>query len=176
MALAPDGRIITGGDDGAVRIWDLKDPSGQPTILRGHRDQLTALAFAPDGRLVTGSKDGTVRVWDLEHAADRPLIVQAQQGWIWSLAFSADGRLVTGGNDGTARVWHLDLDQLIKKAQQHAGRNLTYQEWQQFFGQEPYRRTFPDLPDGAGAEEARQAAAEVHAGTPSAPSPAVRSR
>jgi WD40 repeat protein len=33
-------------------------------MLRGHEEQVWALAFAPDGRsLVTGSWDGTARVW-----------------------------------------------------------------------------------------------------------------
>jgi len=118
---------------------------------------IRALAFAPDGRLVTSSRDGTARLWDLEHPTDQPLVLPAHQGAIRSLAFTKDGRLVTGGDDGSAKVWHIELNNLIKKAEQIAGRNLTYLEWQQFFGQQPYRRTFPDLPDGTGVAEARQA-------------------
>jgi WD40 repeat protein len=36
------------------------------TSLRGHKDQIDAVAFSPDGKtLVSGSKDGTVRFWDV---------------------------------------------------------------------------------------------------------------
>ena len=48
------------------------------------------------------------------------------------------------------RVWDLDVDRLITLAEQVTGRNLSQKEWEQFFGQEPYRRTFPGLPDGEG--------------------------
>ncbi len=135
---------------------------------------IRALAFAPDGRLVTSSRDGTARLWDLEHPTDQPLVLPAHQGAIRSLAFTKDGRLVTGGSDGSAKVWQIDLNNLIKKAEQIAGRNLSHSEWQQFFVQEPYRRTFPDLPDGAGVAEAREA--QSGTGSATAPAPSAGSR
>lgn len=34
--------------------------------LRGHADEVSAVAFAPDGKLLaTASKDGTARLWDV---------------------------------------------------------------------------------------------------------------
>ncbi len=174
IALAPNGRIVAGGWDGNARVWDLEHPADPPLVLAGHEGMIQALAFAPDGRLVTGSDDGTARVWDLEHPTDQPLVLPAHQGAIRSLAFTKDGRLVTGGSDGSAKVWQIDLNNLIKKAEQIAGRNLTYWEWQQFFGQEPYRRTFPALPDGAGVAEAR--GAQSGTGSATAPAPSAGSR
>src|SRR5271157_4742570 len=66
LVFAPDGRLVTAGEDGTARVWDLKQPQAQPLVLRGHEGLITALVFAPDGRLVTAGEDGTARVWDLK--------------------------------------------------------------------------------------------------------------
>jgi WD40 repeat protein len=67
----PDGTpvIISGGDDGTVRVWRLADgtPVGEP--LRGHDGRVRAVAAGklPDGTpvIISGAGDGTVRVWRL---------------------------------------------------------------------------------------------------------------
>jgi hypothetical protein len=150
LAFAPDGRLITGSRDGTARVWDLEHPTAQPLVLRGHVAAIYALAFAPDGRLITGSRDGTARVWDLKNPTAQPLVLRGYKAAIYALAFAPDGRLAAGSRDEIARVWDLNPDRLMKLAQQVGGRNLSQKEWEQFFGQEPYRQTFPDLPHGEG--------------------------
>ena len=67
----PDGTpvIISGSDDGTVRVWRLADgaPVGEP--LHGHDGRVDAVAAGtlPDGTpvIVSGGDDGTVRVWRL---------------------------------------------------------------------------------------------------------------
>ena len=67
----PDGTpvIVSGGDDGTVRVWRLADgtPVGEP--LTGHDGAVKAVAVGalPDGTpvIVSGGGDGTVRVWRL---------------------------------------------------------------------------------------------------------------
>ena len=67
----PDGTpvIVSGGEDGTVRVWRLADgtPVGEP--LRGHDGGVRAVAAGalPDGTpvIVSGGADGTVRVWRL---------------------------------------------------------------------------------------------------------------
>jgi hypothetical protein len=67
----PDGTpvIVSGGDDGTVRVWRLADgtPVGEP--LRGHDSPVEAVAMGalPDGTpvVVSAGGDGTVRVWRL---------------------------------------------------------------------------------------------------------------
>ena len=51
VAISPDGRLIaTAESDRTVRVWDAStgEPVGSP--LRGHTDQVGAVAFSPDGR------------------------------------------------------------------------------------------------------------------------------
>jgi WD40 repeat protein len=67
FALSPDGRTIAvGAGDGSIRLHDLA--SGKELLrLRGHKDQITALAFSRDGKkLASGSLDTTVLVWDVQ--------------------------------------------------------------------------------------------------------------
>lgn len=62
------------------------------------------------------------------------------------MAFSPDGRWLVTVFSKSARLWQMQLDDLLNLARVTAGRNLTPQEWKQFFHGEPYHKTFPDLP------------------------------
>ena len=66
VAVAVDGtRVVSGGYDGTVRVWDLAT-GRQQAQLTGHHGPAMAVAVAADGtRAVSGGYDGTVRVWDL---------------------------------------------------------------------------------------------------------------
>jgi WD40 repeat protein len=65
----PESRwLATKGPDHTVIVSDLKapDPSANPTVLRGHQDDVRHIAVSPNDRwLATSSADGTVRLWDL---------------------------------------------------------------------------------------------------------------
>ena len=51
-----------------------------------------------------------------------------------------------------------------------ANRNFTWKEWRQYFPDEAYRPTFPDLPDGDGVAEARAAQEKARHTAPAAKS------
>jgi hypothetical protein len=71
VLLAPD-RLVSGGDDGSIRLWDL-DVGREVRQLRGHGSGVRSIAVSVDGRrILSGAQDGTVHVWDL---ARHPLAV-----------------------------------------------------------------------------------------------------
>ncbi|MBT5711428.1 hypothetical protein HOI71_10330, partial [Candidatus Poribacteria bacterium] len=67
VAFGADGRyLISGGADGTVWVWDMRDRTAAAT-LTGHVGPVRYVAFGADGRrFVSGSEDGTVREWVIE--------------------------------------------------------------------------------------------------------------
>ena len=64
VAVLPDGRVVSGGDDGRVLVWDPAEPGAGPVELGRHDGSVEAVAVLPDGRVVSGGDDGRVLVWD----------------------------------------------------------------------------------------------------------------
>jgi WD40 repeat protein len=70
VAIAPDGAwLASGGDDGAVRIWDPATGELRAALTDranlGRAGPVRALAIAPDGTwLACAYDDGAVRIWD----------------------------------------------------------------------------------------------------------------
>lgn len=101
----PDGRrIIAGGFDARVRIWNVEgeEPQELPA-LTGHNGWVQAVAISPDGnRLYSGDSWGRLSCWDI--AADAGKLVwsieDAHDGWLRDIQVSPDGsRLATCGRD-----------------------------------------------------------------------------
>ena len=108
-----DGRtvVVSGSDDGTVRVWDAATgaPVGDP--FTGHTDWVNAVAVGQlDGRtvVVSGSSDETVRVWDAATGAPVGDPFTGHTDWVNAVAVGQlDGRtvVVSGSSDGTVRVW-----------------------------------------------------------------------
>ncbi|GLW31910.1 hypothetical protein Areg01_48490 [Actinoplanes regularis] len=97
-------RIISGGEDGTVRVIDRYGV--EIAVVRAHPSWVTGCVVGPDRRtLITTGSDGTIRVWDLSRLAQET--VGGPVDWVNSCAVSGDA-LVGGGLDGAVRVWRTD--------------------------------------------------------------------
>ena len=59
-----EGLVVSGGGDGAVRLWDPRNPGDPGRELGRHDGAVSAVAVTGDGLVVSGGEDGTVRLWD----------------------------------------------------------------------------------------------------------------
>ena len=113
VAYSPDGRTIAAAtQDRAIHLIDART-SLQRKVLRGHQDQVLALAYAPDGsKLASASWAGLIKIWDLRSGATKNL--RGHRGAVWSLAFAAGGQqLASGGQDRTVQVWDLTSNEQV---------------------------------------------------------------
>jgi cytochrome c len=107
VAIAPDGRVITSGEDGKIAVWQSGSPA-PAIVFEGHTAPVVSLAVSPDGEtLASASWDHTVRLWPLFGGERRVLEGHSQN--VNGAAFTPDGKsLVSVGYDLTVRIWPHD--------------------------------------------------------------------
>jgi WD40 repeat protein len=109
LAFAPrESRLLTGHEDGTVRIWDLSRPESPYDVKKDEKDAVTALAVSPDGLyFAQGTSGGSVRYKEIDEVLG-PLSVLNGPGPITGLAFNPDGlRLAASRGDGSLVILHL---------------------------------------------------------------------
>ena len=128
VAFFPGDRIlVTGCDDGAVRVWDV--PSGKELLcLNEHIGSVTSVACSRTGhKIVAGFQDRKVRVWD----GDTGQLLQTFEGGrIASVGFSSDGEKVAAASvEGIAWIWDVGTGavvwKLVEEWDPHEGYSLT---------------------------------------------------
>ncbi|MBK7316273.1 MAG: WD40 repeat domain-containing protein [Anaerolineales bacterium] len=111
LAFSPDGNWLAAGSGniftdtmlkiGTASLWDMRNPSAEPIVLKGHDDYITILAFSLDGNwLATGSDDATARLWDISDPSAQPIVLKGHEGPIttpclqpgWKLAGNGERR------------------------------------------------------------------------------------
>ena len=90
MIFSPDDKLlVTGGNDGVIRIWDLGSRKELQTFA-GHSKKIRALAMSHNGQLLlSGSEDETVKLW--QQGKDKELLTSAGYGGpVGLVAFTPD--------------------------------------------------------------------------------------
>jgi WD40 repeat protein/DNA-binding SARP family transcriptional activator len=111
-AIGADGRLlVTGSDDGTVRLWSLPAARALGDVPLRSRRAISDVQVSPDGRTMTvvlgsiyDSRRGTLEVWDVRDG--RRVIRLDVPDTPTAVSFSPDGRLLAVGYlHGRSQLW-----------------------------------------------------------------------
>ncbi|KAF7402973.1 hypothetical protein HZH66_005240 [Vespula vulgaris] len=107
VVITADGkRLISGGCDGQVRIWDIKpDVQRLVSILKEHRGPITSLCISSNNEdLVSSSTDGTCIIWDVIRCARKQVLMGNTM--YMAACFSPNSiQILTCGTDRKIAYW-----------------------------------------------------------------------
>jgi WD40 repeat protein len=131
LAFSADSRrLITGGRDKAVRVWDVETAREICAFLHGHDNDVKSVALSGDGRLAASTNDppgtiearqsgkykpspGAVKVWDVATGGER--LTLKHPGPIEKIGLSPDGRLLITTGWGSAILWDMQTGKEIRE-------------------------------------------------------------
>ena len=122
LTILPNGQVVSGSEDGSIRIWDAN--SGECTaLLKGHSSWVSCIAALPHNQIVSGSNDSCLRIWEVL-SGNCLLTLSGHTAGILCVATLPDGRVISGSDDNTLRVWDSATGQCLQTLEGHRGRIL----------------------------------------------------
>lgn len=118
LSFSPDREsFASASTDRTIKIWSIE--GDLRTILQGHTNEVTTIAYSSTGRLASGSADNTVRLWDLDRKTST--ILGKHNGIVSALAFSPDGKtLASASRDSTIQLWSVEDAKLRRTLTGHS--------------------------------------------------------
>jgi WD40 repeat protein/cell division protein FtsB len=146
VSFSPDDKHVVSGGWHNLILWDYL--SGEEIRRIKHDGVINTVAFSPDGKYLVSGDDKAAYVWDA--LTGEEIVRMFHNNLVKSVSFSPDGKyVVSAGVDRTARVWLWHPDDLITNTCTTLTRNLLVDEWNLYFGEEPYQTICSNLPTQA---------------------------
>lgn len=97
-----DTRVLGGGKDKVVRLWDANSGAELQTFLHGA--PVNSVAFSKDALQALSAGGLSVSLWDLKRGR-RLWEALGHSAEVVGAAFTENGRVISASGDGTWRVW-----------------------------------------------------------------------
>ncbi|CAO3662738.1 unnamed protein product [Umbelopsis ramanniana] len=124
VAYSTDGQnIVTGGDDGKVKVWNSVSGFCYVTFS-DHTSGVSAVEFAKQGQVVfSASLDGTVRAFDLVRYRNFRTFTSPTPVQFTSLAVDPSGEVICAGSMDSFEiyVWSVQTGKLLDILEGHEG-------------------------------------------------------
>jgi WD40 repeat protein len=148
LDFSPDGKLlVSGGDDGLIRFWDMATGLPRQVLARSRRG-VAAVVFSPDGSMLASTDwDGetpAILVWDVKSGVQRLRCPKDPAGVLGMMGggpvvFSPDGKTLAGTSElGDVLLWDAATGRKIAVLGRHDGGIVTY----------PHVRQLAFAPDG----------------------------
>eukprot|EP01137_Pigoraptor_chileana_P031371 Opistho-2@19107 len=115
-------RVVSSGDDGAVRAWAPLKPCLRARF-GGHSRAVRGVAFASSGRLLSCSSDASVRRWspapfeDVSEVVSAPADAMSHSSSVSHVCFREDGgAALSCSRDGSIILWSVEAGKVTPTA------------------------------------------------------------
>ena len=90
-----------------MKVWDSSLEESLLS-LRGHSEDITAVAFSPDSRrIASSSEDKTTKIWDAR-SGKILMTLRGHSKEVTSVAFSPGGQRLVAGSRAVLKIWRLE--------------------------------------------------------------------
>ncbi|KZC13749.1 WD repeat-containing protein 16 [Dufourea novaeangliae] len=113
-----DCRLISGGCDGQVRVWNAKSEMRQLLhVLKEHRGPITSLHVSSDDKnLISSSTDGTCIIWDTRNFT-RKFALRASTMFMATCFLPSGVQALTCGTDRKIAYWETLDGSLVREVE-----------------------------------------------------------
>ena len=137
--------ILTWGGGRTARVWEAA--SGAERLSLNHENTVRGATWNGDESLIlTWSDDGTARLWKAATGAAVFTLMGDGSRVVTAKWRRVERPILLVTKDGFAGIFDTQMADLLDAACQRTTRNFTWQEWQSYFPDRPYRHICAQWP------------------------------